>query len=222
MRITDADMQTLWGRFRAHVDLMWVDHGFLRIFWTNRWRVTPDLWRSNQPGPNWIRYLGWRGIKTIVNLRGENDSGWYHSEKRACERAGIELVNFRVKSRDMPTREVVNGALELFDGLTYPALMHCKSGADRAGFMAALYLLAREGRPVEQAMKQLHWKYGHVKASKTGLLDSFFEAYRDANAERPIDFLEWVNTVYDADRLKRAFKSGKFADILVDDILHRE
>lgn len=222
MRITDDDMKTLWGRFRAHVDLMWVDHGFLRLFWTNRHRVTPDLWRSNQPGPWWIRWMAWRGVKTIVNLRGANESGWYHSEKRACTRHGIELVDFRVKSRDMPEKENVLRAVALFDELRYPAMMHCKSGADRVGFMSALYLLVREGRPVEDAMKQLSWRYGHVKQSKTGLLDRFFEAYRDFNAATPTPFLEWVDRHYDPEALKAGFRPGWFADRLVDDVLHRE
>ena len=52
-------------------------------------------------------------------------------------------------------------------------MMHCKSGADRAGLMAALYLLIAK-QPAREAVKQLTWKYGHVKQAKTGVLDAFF------------------------------------------------
>ena len=48
-------------------------------------------------------------------------------------------------------------------------MMHCKSGADRAGLMSALYLLIVEKRPAREAAQQLAWKYGHVRQAKTGL-----------------------------------------------------
>ena len=68
-------------------------------------------------------------------------------------------------------------ARDLFNTIEMPALMHCKSGADRAGLMAALYLLIHRKRPVAEAMQQLSFRYLHVRQAKTGMLDSFFEAY---------------------------------------------
>ena len=44
-----------------------------------------------------------------------------------------------------------------------------------------LYLILMEGRPVEEAMRQLTWRFGHIRAGKTGVLDAFFEAYLEAN-----------------------------------------
>ena len=32
----------------------------------------------------------------------------------------------------------------MFETIEYPAVMHCKSGADRAGIMAALYLILKK------------------------------------------------------------------------------
>ena len=54
-------------------------------------------------------------------------------------------------SREPPTVEKVFEARDLFERIRYPALMHCKSGADRAGIMAVLYKLLREKVPFEEA-----------------------------------------------------------------------
>jgi protein tyrosine/serine phosphatase len=216
------DLAAPGGRWRAHWDLMAVDHGFIRILYTNRARVSEKLYRSSQPLPCHFRGIARKGIKTIVNLRGRNDSGWYVLERESCERHGIELVDFPTKSRDTPSKEMIHGAKRLFDTIRYPALMHCKSGADRAGLMGALYRLLHEGRPVEEAVEQLALKYGHLRQAKVGMIDYFFEQYRRYNQERPTPFLDWVDCIYDPAAVKASFMSQWWANLVVDKILRRE
>ena len=55
--------------------------------------------------------------------------------------------------------------------------MHCKSGADRAGFAAALYLLLQRRRPAEEAQEQLSWRYLHLRAGATGILHFLIDRY---------------------------------------------
>ena len=100
--------------------------------------------------------------------------------------------------------------------------MHCKSGADRAGLMSALYVLIKEKRPVEEALQQLSWRYGHWRQAKTGVLDYFLEQYRDYNAKTPIDFFDWVDNVYDPVKVKSEFMAGFLPSLIVDRILRRE
>lgn len=216
------DMATFVGRTKAHLDLWIVDHGFCRIFWLNRRRVSPKMERSGYLLPYHIRSLPRRGVRTLVNLRGYNDSGWYHVEVDACHRAGLEFVDFGVRSRAAPRKADIFGAEQLFDTIRYPAVMHCKSGADRAGLMSVLYLMLHERRPVEEAMRHLHWQYGHVRHAKTGIIDYFFERYRRDNARAPIDFLDWVDRVYDPEELTRCFGSSGWANLLIDGVLRRE
>lgn len=216
------DLDAPRGRLKAYWDMMGVDHGFLRLGWTNSWRVSPKLWRSNHPLPWRIGRLARRGIRTIINLRGRNDSGWYVLEAEACRKHGIAFVDFPVKSRDTPSREIIHAAKRLFETVRYPALMHCKSGADRAGLMGALYLLLHEGRPIGEAMKQLSLKFGHIRHAKVGMIDYFFEQYRAYNAVTPTPFLEWVDRVYDPAAVKASFMSQWWANLVVDRILRRE
>lgn len=210
------------GRLRAYFDAALVDHGFARLIWPNVHRINEKLHRAGQVAPYQIARFGRRGIKTIVNLRGRNDSGWYVLEVEACKEHGIEFVDFPTKSRDTPSKETIHGAKRLFETIRYPALMHCKSGADRAGLMGVLYLMLHEGQPVEKALKQLTWKFGHVRQAKVGMIDYFFEQYRRHNAETPTPFLDWVDKVYDPAAVKESFMSQWWANLVVDRILRRE
>lgn len=210
------------SRGKAYWELMGTDHGFLRSISFNLHEVGPGMYRSSQPAPYQIRRLAEKGIKTIVNLRGIRACGSYHLEVEACRKYGIELVNFRVKSREAPSKDVIYGARKLFQEIAYPALMHCKSGADRAGIGSFLYKFIHEGAPADIAKQQLALKYGHFRQGKTGILDYFVEAYQAERAANGTPFWTWVENGLDPDALRAEFRTRKWGDILVDTILRRE
>ncbi|MDP5240096.1 tyrosine-protein phosphatase [Uliginosibacterium sp. 31-16] len=218
------DVSSFSGRLLAYLDMLLVDHGLFRVIYNNLYALPGGLYRSSQPSPGQIRkYQRKLGIKTIINLRGADDTRRYALEAEECRRLGITLVDFKgILSRSAPELVHVQRAREMFDSIEYPALIHCKSGADRAGFAAALYRLFRLNEPVQEALCELSWKYGHLKGSKTGILDYFFEEYLAANAREPIEFMTWLSTVYNRDQLKQAFHTRGWADFLVDKVLHRE
>src|SRR5262249_54552999 len=205
-----------------YFDLFFVDHHFFRAVYANRHQIAPGVWRSAQPGVGQIAFLARKGIKTIVNLRGERDCGSYRLEVEACRRHGLKLVNFQLRSRMVPTVEVIHEARALFNELEYPILLHCKSGADRAGLMSAFFMYMKEGRPIEEAVKQLSLKFGHFKQSETGVLDYLFERYLADSSTEPMTFFEWLETRYDPVEIKRDFKSQGWANLFVNRALQRE
>lgn len=209
-------------RFMEQVDLFAVDHGIFRLAYLNLHQLAPGVWRSAQPGPRDIRRLAKRGIRTIVNLRGPRDCGSYRLEERTCARYGVDLVNFKMRSRGVPRPETIREAAALFERIRYPVLFHCKSGADRAGIMAALYLILHERRPVEEAARQLSLRYGHFKQADTGVLDHFLDSYRAENAIQPIEFERWVEERYDPDAVMRSFKARGITNFIVNRVLKRE
>lgn len=221
-----------WQKLMAKLDLWLVDHGFLRALYSNRYQLPGPMYRSNQPSEAQIRaYKRALDLKTIINLRGYNPTqGRYQLEAKACEDAGITLINTRVHSRGLPTAAQINHLKELIESFETPALAHCKSGADRAGIFAVLYCHFRLGQPIDEAKNQLHWTYGHFKSAKTGILDHFFESYihfRDGQlnekpASKPLSFIDWVNTVYDRDMMETEFQPRGFASFWVDWVLRRE
>jgi uncharacterized protein (TIGR01244 family) len=209
-------------RALAWSNMVLSDHGIFRLVYLNEHQVTAHFWRAAQPAPHQIRAAAARGVKTIVNLRGGREYGSWPLEKEAADAAGLSILDFVVRSRGAPDKGMLLGARAFFAGLDYPVLVHCKSGADRAGFMAALYLLLHEGRPLAEAMKQLSIRYGHFRFAKTGILDRFFERYREEGLSKGLDFEAWVRDVYDPDALERDFKTGFWSDVIVDKWLRRE
>jgi protein tyrosine/serine phosphatase len=168
--------------------------------------VAPGVFRSAQPTPGQLRaWVRRHGIRTVVNLRAERNCGAFVLEEEACAELGVALVNVRVRSRDVPSKELIWTLERLFAEVEKPVLMHCKSGADRTGITGALYLVLAEGRPVSAAVGQLAKRYGHIRQAKTGILDYFFERYVHDDAREPLAFRDWVRDVYDPVALKRDF-----------------
>lgn len=215
------DLTTPEGRRRAERNLIWADHGFLRARFSNFHWIEPGVMaRANQPSPRAIARYAQMGIKTILNLRGKSDTGYYALEKEACEQHGIELIDVRMFSREAPTLAQILRAKGLFETIKYPALMHCKSGADRAGAMAVLYKHLKMGLPIREAVEQLSVRYLHVKYGKTGVIDYFFERYLEQGEGEP--FIEWVEKHCDPKAIKAAFNQKLSAKIPLDALLQRE
>ncbi len=217
------DVSTPAGRKVAMRDYLWKDHAYLRLRFSNAHWISPELVRTNQPWPHQLKAWKERGIKTVINLRGGFDSSFYALEKAACEALGLTLIDFTVTSREAPSKAQIRGAKELFQTLEYPALMHCKSGADRAGIMSVLYMHFRQGKPISEAMRQLSFKFLHVRHGKTGVLDYVLLRYLAEAEPQGISFLDWVESeAYDPRRIKDDFKAQWWANVLTEKLLRRE
>ncbi|EFH09489.1 dual specificity protein phosphatase family protein [Pseudoroseomonas cervicalis] len=219
------DLSTPAGRRAAWLNSLFVDHAVLRLGWRNWGVVAPGrLYRSNHPSPWQLRRAARTlGLRSIINLRGHRESCGSDALGRAmAAELGLSHVDAPLESRGAPHKDRLLRLAGIFRDLPGPVLIHCKSGADRTGLAAGVWLLL-QGRPVEEAMRQLSWRHGHVSASKTGILDAFFRdyaAFQKANGPKP--FLDWLREDYDEDRLRQSFRSRAWADRLVDGILRRE
>jgi protein tyrosine phosphatase (PTP) superfamily phosphohydrolase (DUF442 family) len=223
--IAAVDLLTSAGRRGAWLNSLLVDHAVLRIPWRN-WGVVEAgrLYRSNHPLPWQLAQAQRRhGLRAVLNLRGHRQQCGSDALGRArAGELGLVHADAPFESRGAPHRDRILRLAELFATLPEPLLIHCKSGADRTGLVAGIWLLLR-GRPVEAALDQLHWRFGHVAASRTGILDAFFHDYA-AHAARPgaRPFLDWVRDEYDEEGLRQRFRSRAWADRLVDGVLRRE
>jgi protein tyrosine/serine phosphatase len=211
-----------WHRIKAWLSMIFVDHGVFRLFYLNKHSVDGRLHRAAQPWPHQIARFAREGGRSIVYLRGGKEHGSWPLEREAAEAHGLTIEEFLARSREAPDKAMLLGAQAFFERLQYPALIHCKSGADRAGFVAALYVLVHLKRPAAEALGQLRARYGHLHWSKTGILDRFFEQYRDEGEANGVPFAEWVEHSYDPAALARSFKPGFWSNILVDRVLRRE
>lgn len=210
-------------RLSDHFYLWMVDHGFLRALYSNRYRLPGGLYRSGQLSPDQVRRLSARyGLKTLINLRGLNEEApFVRLEAEASVGQGLRFFALRSLSRGLLSRDELVEMMAFIRTMELPALVHCKSGADRVGHFSVLYRHIRLGEPIERAMDELHWRYGHIAASKTGMLDHFFMSYlRERGPDQ--SFEDWVVNDYDMDRVAQGFKPIGWASWVVDHLLRRE
>ncbi|MBA85728.1 phosphatase domain-containing putative toxin [Thalassobius sp. S69A] len=206
---TDYDISDPAQRARAMRDYHWLDHAILRYNWHNFFQIAPGVYRSNQPvHARFVKYAQ-MGIKTVINLRGEATHARYLFERESCDALGLKLVSVPLKARKAPPVQSLLDLIAVFRAADKPLMMHCKSGADRAGLAATIYLLVIEGQPVAQARRMLSPRYIHFKWTKTGVLDHFLDSYAAANAVQPIDFETWVATQYDPVQIQAEFDAHR-------------
>ena len=192
-----ADLSTPDNRRRALIWNRWLDHGILRILWTNQFEIAPGVFRSNHPPQSRFAAIKAMGISTILTLRGAGGNPSDLLEREACAAHGIALHSIALQARAAPTPAQIAELIALFRTLPRPFLMHCKSGADRAGFASAVYLMVIMGEPVEKARRMLSARYLHFSWSKTGVLDRVLDQYAARNAKAPVGFEAWAVTEYD-------------------------
>jgi protein tyrosine/serine phosphatase len=123
-----------------------------------------ELYRSAQPSAADIAaYSQEHGIRTIVNLRGENDKwDWYRQELAASKEAGITHIDFKMSASKQLTMDQAHQLVALLRDAPKPILIHCLSGSDRTGLASLLYLQQIAGVDEKTAEKQLSIRYGHI------------------------------------------------------------
>ncbi|MEM7074412.1 MAG: tyrosine-protein phosphatase [Pseudomonadota bacterium] len=193
----NADLSTPESRRRVNIYNLWFDHAVLRILWTNFYEIAPGVYRSNHPTHARFERMKKMGIRAVLNLRGSFGAAHYLVEEESCKALGLDLISINLQARHAPPAEEVLAMIQAFRDIKKPFVMHCKSGADRAGFAAALYLLVIEGRPMAEARKMLSPKYLHFRFSKTGVLDHILDVYEARTARDPIGFEDWMRTEYE-------------------------
>jgi protein tyrosine/serine phosphatase len=220
--IFKGDLSTARGRLVAWIDSLFIDHAVLRLVWSNLAPVIPGkIYRCNHPTPARLRRMVRRlGIRTVINLRGKTQSGSDALSREAARNLGLSFHDMTFESRGAPQRDRILRMHDIYAAMPTPAILHCKSGADRAGLAAGLMILF-EGGTAAEALRHLSLRFGHVKQAKTGILDAFFLRFqREAEGRKP--FLEWVRHDYDEAALRRDFRANGLASFINDWVLVHE
>ena len=220
--IFNGDLSTAKGRTVAWIDSLLIDHAVLRLIWSNLAPVIPGkVYRCNHPTPARLRGMVRRlGLRTLINLRGKTQSGSDALSREAARTLGLDFYDIAFESRGAPQRDRILRLYDIYASMRAPAVMHCKSGADRAGLASALMVMFEGGTTVE-ALRQLSWRFGHIRQSKTGILDAFFLRYqKEAEGRKP--FLDWVREDYDEAALRQDFHANGLASFINDWVLAHE
>jgi len=115
----------------------------------NLYRISPNLYRSEQPTALGMRNLERLGVRTVINLR------FFNNDRK--EVAGTLLRTERVKilTWDIDDGQVIEVMRLLKNPQNGPYLIHCQHGADRTGLMSAMYRILEEGWSVDDALAEL-------------------------------------------------------------------
>ena len=114
------------------------------------------------------------GIKSVINLRGENSGSWWYDNEVAVTTAhGTSHLDVRMSALQDPADATIAKLMETMRTAPRPILIHCQSGSDRTGLAAALFERFVERRPADIAAHQISFRYGHFPwlGSRTTAMD---------------------------------------------------
>jgi protein tyrosine/serine phosphatase len=134
-----------------------------------RFTVLADgLYRGGQPSSKGFQFLKEKGVKTVINLRAEDNS-----EAKLVERLGMNYVQIPV-SEVLPWSQIPQAAIAKYFEIinspaNYPIFFHCRRGADRTGALAALYRIALQGWDAKKAYDEardigMRWYFSGLKS----------------------------------------------------------
>ena len=115
----------------------------------NLHRITPNLYRSEQPTALGFRNLEKLGIRTVINLR------WFNNDTRETQGTGLRTERVKILTWDIDDEHVVDVMRMLKQADDGPFLIHCQHGADRTGLMSAMYRILEQGWSVDDALEEL-------------------------------------------------------------------
>ncbi len=123
-----------------------------------------EVYRSGQPKAGDIaRYAQHYGIRSVLNLRGENHGvTWYEKELAESAQAGITHYDYRLSAHTTLSPRQAAELIALMAQAPKPLLIHCQGGANRTGLAAALYLAAIARADEPRAAAELSIWYGDL------------------------------------------------------------
>ena len=115
----------------------------------NLHRISPMLFRSEQPTALGMRNLEKLGIRTVINLRAFNDD---EDEVRGTS---LRTQRTKILTWSVDDNHVIEVMRMLRDTQHGPFLIHCQHGADRTGLMSAMYRILEQNWTPDEALKEL-------------------------------------------------------------------
>lgn len=116
-------------------------------------QVNARLYRGAQPRKGGLGRLAALGVKTVVNLRDDDERA--REEEREARALGLRYFNVPVSRAGRPSIKRIDEVMALIDApANQPVFVHCKRGADRTGAIIAAYRITHDGWTGEQALDE--------------------------------------------------------------------
>jgi protein tyrosine/serine phosphatase len=119
---------------------------------SNFGRVNDHIYRGEQPKGDDYRELVALGVKTIVDLRGDNE----RDAQASAERAGLRYINLPLAPKRYPQADVAQRFLAIVnDQANWPVYVHCAGGRHRTGALLAVYHMEMDGWDIGRAYQEM-------------------------------------------------------------------
>lgn len=122
-------------------------------------QVNERFYRGGQPKPGSLKRLAEMGVKTVINLRGEDGDISVAEEKEARE-AGLKYYSFPLSQLNRPSEEQMKRIMTIINSAEHqPVFVHCRRGSDRTGTVVGTYRITVDKWTAKQAQAEAD-KYG--------------------------------------------------------------
>lgn len=145
-------------------------------------QVAEGFYRGGQPGRQGFDYLQQIGVKTVVNLREENQ------EAEDVKALGLRYVHIPMSPWERVPESKIQAFFQVLrDPDGYPVFVHCERGADRTGFMVGVYRIAFQNWSADRAYQEARahgmypW-YLNLKHQLYGFADRRAASTRESQA----------------------------------------
>jgi len=148
----------------------------------NLHQVNPQLYRGGQPRDAGLRKLKDLGVKTIVNLRGED--AHTRAESEEAHSLGLRYYSISLPGFSRPKDDEVGRVLGIInDSENQPIFIHCHHGKDRTGTIVACYRISHDGWTAEQAKDEAQrYGLGWVEMGMNHYIDKYYARYKANHA----------------------------------------
>jgi protein tyrosine/serine phosphatase len=143
-------------------------------------RVNERLFRGGQPKPGGFELLSRLGIKTVVNLRDDDDRA--AQEELDVEHAGLRYFNIPLGRLGRPEDKKIEQVLSIINNPeNQPVFVHCAQGADRTGVVIAVYRISHDGWTGDQSKAEA--KRHGLKPWQIRKKDYISDYYRERSSQ---------------------------------------
>lgn len=114
----------------------------------NLYRISDDLYRSQQPNRKGFSKLKEMGIRSVLNLRK------YHTDYWKAYGQDFKLFTHKMAAGSV-TEKDIEECLRIIKNAPKPILIHCWHGSDRTGTIVAAYRIVMQGWSPVDAIEEL-------------------------------------------------------------------
>jgi protein tyrosine/serine phosphatase len=148
-------------------------------------KVSDNLYRGAQPLAGGLEKLAELGIKTIINLRGEDERT--AEEQKGAETLGLRYFSVPMPGLSAPSDGQVARVMAIIDKPeNQPVFIHCKRGSDRTGTISAIYRILHDEWTAERAIAEARQRgMSWTEFGMRGYISDYYKQQTDVRKTQP-------------------------------------